>query len=382
MKPELCVRAGLVIAMLATGFTAVAEDFAPGVQHICIPNAARDGWDCGTIDNPPKPAVVEEEVAEEPAPQPPPFLMNPEGPAAASETVAEEPAAPEPEPLPEAEPETRVAASEPTVSEPAAPVIEENIGEAAPLVESEAVPSEAIPAQPARIEPPTAEPAAPVAVEPMESEPLPEPVAAETETLPEPEAPAIVAPEPEPAVVQETVSAPATESAAEPVVAEPAQPSAVDVADAPVSVESMPESEPAPVAESEPVAAPVAETPAAPSPVRSAPAPVASTGRLYLSSLQGAREFAKLSPAHFTLQLAHAPSAEQFPALIQQLGIDDRQCYVLRVRRDDGDWFVLAYGSFADANIAKAALMQIRPAPGMTAVWPRRVGYLQGEYRP
>jgi hypothetical protein len=382
MKPELCVRAGLFIAMLAAGFCAVAEDFAPGVQHICIPNAARDGWDCGTIDNPPKPAVVEEEVAEEPAPQPPPFLMNPEGPAAASETIVEEPAAPQPEPLPEAEPQTPIVASEPTVSEPAAPAIEENIGEAAPLVESEVAPSEALPAQPAPIEPPTAEPAAPVAVEPMESEPLPEPVAAETETLPEPEAPAVAAPEPEPTVVQETVSTPAAEPAAEPAIAEPAQPSAVDVADAPVSVESMPESEPVPVAEPEPVAAPAAKTRAAPAPINPAPAPVASTGRLYLSSLQGARDFAKLPSAHFTLQLAHAPSAEQFPALIQQLGIDHRQCYVLRVRRDDGDWFVLAYGSFADANTAKAALMQIRPAPGMTAVWPRRVGYLQGEYRP
>jgi septal ring-binding cell division protein DamX len=213
-------------------------------------------------------------------------------------------------------------------------------------------------------------------------------VAAEAESLPEPEAPAVTAPEPEPVVAEDPIPQPVDEPVAAPVVdapapaeaemPEPAQPSAVHVADAPVAVESMPEPEPAPAAAVEP-------QPAAAETATSAPqahAPVASTGRLYLSSLQGARAFALLPSSHFTLQLAHAPSAENFPALIQQLGIDHRQCYVLRVRRDDGDWFVLAFGSFVDANAAKSALMQIRPAPGMTAVWPRRVGYLQGEYRP
>jgi hypothetical protein len=140
MKPELCVRAGLAVALLAAGLTARAEDFKPGVQHICIPNAARDGWDCGTVDNPPKPAVVEEEVADEPAPQPPPFLMNPEGPASSSEAIVEEPAAPQPEPLPETEP--AIAESAPAPVEPAAPVTEVSDGETAARAESEVEPME------------------------------------------------------------------------------------------------------------------------------------------------------------------------------------------------------------------------------------------------
>lgn len=375
MKPDLCVGVGFLLALLATAFTAHAEDFVPGVQHICIPNATGDGWDCGTIDDPPRPAVVEEEADEKPAPLPPRFLMDPDAPPRPSEALVEEAS--------EAEPAIPAVAAEPAVPEPAAPIIDDSPSASAPLSDAEVTPPE-----PETIQPPTAEPSAPIAVAPMESEPLPEPVAAETEALPEPEAPAIVAPADEPAAAPVAQDAPTTHSATEESVtadaaaAEPAHTSAVDMVDTPVSVESMPEPESAPappVVEPEPVATPVA---VAPAPSTPAATPVAHHGRLYLSSLQGARDFAKLPPAYFTLQLAHASSAEPFPALIQQLGIDHRQCYVLRVRGDAGDRFVLAYGSFADATIAKAALMQIRPAPGMTAVWPRRVGYLQGEYRP
>jgi septal ring-binding cell division protein DamX len=372
MKPEPIATRLLLIALLACAGNAIAEDFKPGVQHICIPNAARDGWDCGTVDNPPKPAVAEEEVVEEeaPAPTPPPFLANPDRPRTAPVKMVR---SPPPAPMPE----------------PELPTIEESTPvEASPIVEAAPEPSEPVSAP---IQTPTA-----AETTPLESAPLEEPVVAEARSLPEPSAPVtpelevaepaiepVAMPEDEP-VVEETVVAPTAEIVTEPVpqveptlIPEPTpvplvtEASAVPETAAPAVVEAMPDPEPEPVTAPKPTPAPVS------APVTPAVAP----GKLYLSSLQGARAFALLPPSHFTLQLAHAASAEGFPTLIQQLGIDYRQCYVLRVRRDGGDWWVLAYGSFVDVNAAKSALMRVRPAPGMTAVWPRRVGCLQGEYQ-
>ncbi len=374
--------------MLSFDVPAMAEDFKPGVQHICVPNAARDGWDCGTVDDPPKPAVVEEPTRDDPVPAPPPFLADPTRPRSSTNYRAEPPVAqPEPEAPVEAAPivEAEVVPASPPVAETAPEQLPAALIEDAPVAET--VP-EAVP-------------------ETMESQPLPEPAIVEAESLPEP-APTLAIPEPTPAtpepvadVPAETIVDQAAEPNIEPVLESAAEPeptpepavthtSAAPETSEPVTVETMPEptSQSEPVAEASPQLPPPAEpeprsTPAIQAqPVPASPVLAASSGKLYLASLQGARAFGKLPPAHFTLQLAHASTAENFPELIQQLGIDFRQCYVLRVRRDGGDWWVLAYGSFQDVNAAKAALIEVRPAPGMTAVWPRRIGNLQGEYQP
>ncbi len=394
MKHEHWVRSALLIVLVSLGIRAMAEDFKPGVQHICVPNAARDGWDCGTVDDPPKPAVVEEPTREEPAPAPPPFLADPTRPRSATNYRAEPPATqPEPEAPVETAPivEAEVVPESPPVDETAPEPLPATVIEDAPVAET--VP-DAVPGT-------------------MESQPLPEPAIVEAESLPELQpapAPTLATPEPTPATPEPAEALPAeniVEQAPEPSVetvletaAEPeptpepvvTHTSAAPETSEPVTVEAMPEPEAEsasePVTETSAQSPPAVQPESAPTPdstarsVARAPAPQASSGKLYLASLQGARAFGKLPPAHFTLQLAHASSAEGFPELIQQMGIDFRQCYVLRVRRDGGDWWVLAYGSFEDVNAAKAALVDVRPAPGMTAVWPRRIGYLQGEYQP
>lgn len=373
MRHKPVTRIGMLIALVAGCGVSLAEDFTPGVQHICIPNAARDGWDCGTIDNPPKPAVAEEAAAvDEPTPAPPAFLADPERPRSAPARIVQQP--------------TEAAAAE-VASEPepatSAQAAAEPIQPEAPAISAE-VPT-----------PSTA---------PMQSEALPDPVTAVAEPLPEPrlspadstapaaapvetiaERPAIEATPPvsvpEPVVETMPEAVPPPEAAT---VTEAIESSPVSEMPAPAPVEPMPE--PQRATDTEPTATsaprtidPLTAPPAQPAVATTPPAPAG--GKLYLSSLPGARAFAQLARSQFTLQLAYAASAEGFPNLIQALGIDYRQCYVLRVRRDDGDWWVLAFGSFTDANSAKAALMYIRPAPGMTAVWPRRVGYLQGEYQ-
>lgn len=364
MKHEHLGRYGLLLALSLLIDCAGAEDFKPGVQHICVPNAARDGWDCGTVDDPPKPTVAEEKVIEIPTPSPPAFLANPEGPANYSEPVAEAPPVAEPEPMQPVAAEPGPAEAVAEAAEPAPTAVESTVAETEP--------------------------------ETMASAPLAEPVVAETETLPEPETSAAIATAAvaeQPPAAQSEAMAVATETSA---VQEPA---------APVSVESIAEPAPESVVEvpEPPSAEPVAEVPspaqttaapaipAEPASVAAAaqptPAVTAATSQstaqpVRLSSLQGAREFALLAASEFTLQMAHAATADAFPALINTMGLNPRLCYVLRVRRDGGDWWLLAYGNYVDANTAKRALMQLRPAPGMTAVWPRRIGYLQGEYRP
>ena len=56
------------------------------------------------------------------------------------------------------------------------------------------------------------------------------------------------------------------------------------------------------------------------------------------------------------------------PRLISQLGIDPANTYLLRVRRDGGNWWVLAHGDFPDANaivdgMAAAGYRIEEPAP-------------------
>lgn len=136
--------------------------FEPGVQHVCVPTADGEGWDCGTVDAPPENYVspaAEPEVettavpASTPAsaveatefvedtPPPPPFLADPmrdtpyapiDEPVAEPETVAEaviaaeqaappQAVAPPAEPMPELEPEA-VAAPEPVAPPAPEPV--------------------------------------------------------------------------------------------------------------------------------------------------------------------------------------------------------------------------------------------------------------------
>ena len=356
MKPESRLAHGILLGVLISAGTIHAEDFAPGVQHVCVPNADGDGWDCGTVDNPPAATATIEAASSEPAPAPPPFLANPEG--TSGPTYLHAP------------PEHEIIAADAPVEEPIA-------AEAAAAAEPAAIAESAAAMTPE------------VAPIPSTPSPLPEPTAAVAEPLTD-------------ATPVEEIPATATTTASDvPATSEPAatavatETSAVVEETSPSAAQSLPEAEPAAataaVVASEPVPATQATTPAvaaAAEPVEPAtevttpPTPVHSSAALSVASLQGARAFAALTPSRYTLQLAYAQKPDGIPQLIQQLGIDPRQCYLLRVRRDGGDWWVLAWGDHADAAAAKRALAQLRPVGGMSAVWPRRISYLQGEYRP
>lgn len=349
----------------------MAEDFAPGVQHICVPNATHDGWECGTLDNPPPAQAHHSAASAEPVAAPPPFLMDPglsagASPyAAATQTTAD---------ATESNADTQpIAASDEEAQSEALP--ESAASSAATLPESESV---NVATESSSISPPTPveiaadpEPEIESASATIASEPL-SPLYHQHPERPTMTASALATAYAETAPTsQGTVAA---ESVENPTTSAPTNDS-----NEPVAQESLPEPDQPQAQQAEAMAAVGAASSidtAAPPSTEAAPA---STAMLSLGSLAGANEFAQLPAAQFTLQLAYSASAEAFPALIQQLGIDAQRCYVLRLKRDGGDWWVLAYGQFADVNLAKSALLQIRPVPGMKAVWPRRIGYLQAE---
>ena len=156
-----------VLPMLLVAPLAFAQDgkdegvFEPGVQHVCVPTADGEGWDCGTAEAPPEsytppapepevppaaatgeesvPSADTESVADavEETPPPPPFLADPmrdtpyapiedtqpEPSNAAEAVIAAEQSAPapsvaEPEAAPMAAPEPEVA---PVAAEDVAP---------------------------------------------------------------------------------------------------------------------------------------------------------------------------------------------------------------------------------------------------------------------
>jgi hypothetical protein len=147
MNPRL-----LVLSLLVVASPAGAQDgkdngvFEPGVQHVCVPAADGEGWDCGTVDAPPEnytppdaqaeslpmestpeaanaEPLPEPEPAPEPAPAadlgdaatppPPPFLADP---------MRDTPYAPveEPSPEPDNAAEAVIAAEQTVPAEPVA----------------------------------------------------------------------------------------------------------------------------------------------------------------------------------------------------------------------------------------------------------------------
>jgi septal ring-binding cell division protein DamX len=55
------------------------------------------------------------------------------------------------------------------------------------------------------------------------------------------------------------------------------------------------------------------------------------------------------------------------------------ELYEVRLRRDDGDWWLLLWGSFDSVEAARAARGELPAPAGVSAGWPRRVAPLQAE---
>jgi hypothetical protein len=153
------ILALLLVTPLAMAQQAREESvFEPGVQHVCVPAADGEGWDCGTVDAPPEnytpaPADAAPEGESE-APPPPPFLADPTRdtlyapvaepiaePATAAEAViaVEQAAKPDLAAVPEPEPSS--AADAGPVAQP--------VAEPSPPLESTAAPEPATAAMPA-----------------------------------------------------------------------------------------------------------------------------------------------------------------------------------------------------------------------------------------
>lgn len=316
MKPDS--RCLLLPLLLQASLTLANDELSAGSRHRCVPNADRTGWECSGSGNDNRTEATAAAPELEPA-------------------VAAAPSEPESTPLPE------------PYLEPATSTAEEPAPAPPPLVA--APPEDATPLSDFYRAVPEPEPTASPAPETVMSEP--QAVSSAPESAPEPE--------------------PAAEPVPTPVEPEPAP-------SEPVAIESEPV---APVA-SEPVPEPVPPAPVPepePEPV-SAPEPVASSAvaAWQLSDLATARDFASLNGNAYTLQLADAASPQAFPRLIAELGLAPASCYVLKVKRDGQDWWLLAHGEFADANTAKSLLARLPNVPGLTRNWPRKIQYLQREF--
>lgn len=315
MNPRL-----LVLSLLVVASPAGAQDgkdngvFEPGVQHVCVPAADGEGWDCGTVDAPPENYTPPDAQAESL-----PMESTPE--AANAEPLPEPEPAPEPAPAADlgdaATPPPPPFLADPMRDTPYAPV-EEPSPEPDNAAEAVIAAEQTMPAEP------VAEVAAAPAIAPVDP-PEPEP-----EATPEVEAVPLPA-QLEPVATERTPVAAPTDAA--------------------VAATPEPAPEPAPVA-----------------------APIVSAG-----PLGDAAGFAQLPATAFTLQLAYAASASDFPRLVAALGLDPATCYALRVRGANGPTWLLAHGAFADANAAKTAQAQLPKVAGLLAQWPRRIGALQTE---
>lgn len=364
--------------LLATIAGAVlAEEFKPGVRHLCVPNADRSGWECSVLDDAkttktsgPKDSVP---VAAEPTPVEVPIATDSANAQAATtqvetaELTSDDVASPPPPPF-LAHPDLQRRFN--SYNGPVNPRTAQLPGAAASSAPSSTASAAATTAVADEVPPATAN-TSELTAETQADAALAKPSASTAPAHVDEPGTAIAAPAATTAAADSGTVALAEPAAAVPVetladaIAEPtseANVSATDAANARAAAA-------APVA-------PVIAATVAPTQAKAVTAP------LTLAALQGARAFATLPASHYTLQLAQAATATDFPRLIGALGLDRNDCYLLRVDRDGGDWWVLVYGVFIDANSARIAASQLPVAAGMSAVWPRRVGYLQGEYRP
>ena len=80
----------------------------------------------------------------------------------------------------------------------------------------------------------------------------------------------------------------------------------------------------------------------------------------------------------FTVQLAAARGFSGFAAFRQQLGVAVEDTFVIRVRREGQDWWLMLWRDFPDLASARAAASTLS-AHG--SFWPRRLAPLQAEIR-
>lgn len=373
MKPRLGHVFAIALLVLVTA--ARAENvFEPGVQHVCVPNTDRSGWDCGTADRPPpgyrKPDSARPDArsdAGDPAVQ----AKRRKDPEPATDSTASVPAQSEPTQAPRSSPPPPPFLANP--NRPLYPMPAPQRGRAGARSTVVATPPPPPPAaEPpatATAPPPSAapQPATAVAAEASVAAARPDP--ATTVTIAASAEPVVLASDPAPAAVEDAVPAPV------------AEPAVVVVAPAPLAAPTSTSSTRPGVTGNGDTDTRVVATPKQTSSA-STRSPVSVSSRPLLAALPGARAFARLSADHYTLQLAGAASAEAFPELIARLAIDYRHCYVLHVEREGGDWWLLVYGDYTDLAAARAAASRLPRDPALAAMWPRRVGFLQAEFVP
>lgn len=215
-----------------------------------------------------------------------------------------------------------------------------------------------------------------------------------------PAAPRVVRSADESATTESAAAAPTPATAAPPVAAQsaaaaaPPVPAAPSVATAPT--EAAPAATPAAPASATPTAAAEPSTPVAASPEPATPAPAASAApmpaeastqaaelaqrppRSVSSSARDAAELLALAPGAYTIQLAAARSFQGFTAFRQQLGVAVEDTFVIQVRRNGEDWWLMLWRDFPDLQSAQTAAASL---PKAGSFWPRRLAPLQAEVR-
>ncbi len=387
------------------------ETFQPGKKYTCVPTADHKGWDCKEIalggaagskqgsgappaeTTPLAPAAgthAPEPIPAAPVSAPPapaaaptqpkpvglPAYLRADGPAVPAQ--AAHAAAPSAPAAAGAAPPAARAAAQPampaTVVEapappkaPAATASPSKFADAAPATTSAASPtanasSERAPEAQA-MTPPSAAPALP----PAAAEPVPTPT-----STPAPAPKAAAAEE----RVTRTPAAVTQESATSPQPAPAAPSSAPRPAREPIAARPPREAE-----QPAPPAAPTTAVETAPASARAAtalaPAPLKSAP----GAARGNREFLALPESDYVVELAHSANVADFAALRASLQLTRGQLYQLRLRRDNGDWWLLVWASFDSVDAARAARADLPADAAINAGWPRRIGVLQSEAR-
>ncbi len=98
-------------------------------------------------------------------------------------------------------------------------------------------------------------------------------------------------------------------------------------------------------------------------------------------SARGNPEFLALPASDYVVELAHSASSADFAALRGSLQLTRGQLYQLHLRGDNGDWWLLVWGSFDSVDAARSARAELPANAAINAGWPRRIGALQSEAR-
>lgn len=100
--------------------------------------------------------------------------------------------------------------------------------------------------------------------------------------------------------------------------------------------------------------------------------------RIISSAARDAADLLALPGDGYTVQLAATRSIQGLTALRQKLGIAVEDTFVIRVRRDQQDWWLLLWRDYPDLDSARSAAATLS-AHG--SFWPRRLAPLQREVR-